>query len=1055
MAGPPRKGRRKGEAGPHSPQGKVPKQDLPESMSNFILNTPDGIVLTDEKGIVVVWNPAAERITGWGPPQVLGMPIWEVQARALPAERRTDEVRRYLETTIREALATGQATWLNQVGDEVFLRPDGERRILQAHTFTVRTGRGYRIGSIMRDVTAQRATERALGESQERFRVVSELTSDFAYTFAVSPDGTLVLEWITEAFTRITGYRPEELWPAGNWMSIIHPEDLPLVRERMGVVLQGQPDDGEARIITKDGRAHWLHIFTHPEWDEAQGRVVRVYGAVRDIDARKKAEEALKESEERYRLLTESSQDFIYIIDRQGRLEYLNAAAARLFGSQPQELVGRRVADLFAPGTFERQQGNLERVLQTGQPLDITAKTVVGTREIWQDTSLIPLRDDTGQVRAVMGVSRDVTARRQAQEALQASERQYRTTIDSMGDPIHVVDRDLRLVLCNKALQRWCEELQLGSKTIGLTVFELFPFLTERVRGEYEQVFQTGQVLVTEESTRAHGREFFTETRKIPVYEDGQVVRVITVIRDISERKQAEAMLWQTKMVVEHSPMILYRLRAEEGWPFDFVSDNVDQSGYTAAELLSGQVPFTSLVHPDDLTRVLGEMEAHAEQGKDAFRREYRAIIKSGQVRWVEDRVVIVRDPEGRVTHYQGVLLDITENKRLEEQFRQAQKMETVGRLAGGVAHDFNNFLTAIRGYAGLAHDALRPEDPVRADVEQVLKAAERATALTSQLLAFSRRQIIEIRPANLNDLILDMEKMVRRLIGEDVELEVHLAPDLGLVRVDPGQITQALVNLLVNARDAMPDGGVVAITTANVTLDEAATRAQAGLAPGPFIRLEVRDSGVGMSDEVQSHLFEPFFTTKEAGHGTGLGLASVYGIVKQHQGHVVIQSQAGLGTTVQIYLPRFTGPAYPPARHEAAQPPPRGHETVLVVEDEPAVRALMVRVLRSAGYTVLEAQNGNEAIHVVRGHRGPVHLLLTDVVMPQMDGKVLTGLLQDAHPELRVLYVSGYATDVLSRHGILQEGIDLLQKPFSGAVLAGRVRQALDRAVPEEAKGD
>lgn len=1016
---------------------------LPEVAAAFIAQSPDGIILTDEEGRVTIWNSAAERITGWRSQEVLGQPLWEVQFRAAPEERRTAEARQRHEASLREALATGQAPWLGHVDNQEFRRPDGTHRTMQVRVFVTRGERGCRLGAIMRDVTEQRQVERSLRETQERYRTLAESAEDFIYII----DRQGRVEYLNAAAARLFGLQPQDLL-GRRVAELFAPGTFDRQRRNLERVLQsGQPIAITDKTVV-GRREIWQETTLIPLRDDA-GQVRAVMGVSRDVTARLRAEEALRESEERYRTLAESTQDAIVIVNRDGFVEYVNGAAARLVGRRPAEVIGKRPAEYFPAEEFARQQRNLQAAFASGQPLRVEDRTTYPVGEVWQESLLIPLTGKDGSADTLLIVARDITERKRAEEALRASEYQYRTTIDSLGDPIHVVTPDLRLVLCNKAMQRCIEELNLGPEAIGRTVFEIFPFLPDQVRAEYENVFRTGQVLVTEESNMVSGREVFTETRKIPVYEEGQVVRVVTVIRDISERKQAEAVLWQTKMVVEHSPIILYRLRAEEGWPFDFVSENVNQSGYTAEELLSGQVPFTSLVHPDDLARVLGEMEERAERGEDTFRRQYRAIIKSGEVRWVEDRVVIVRDPEGRVTHYQGVLLDVTENRRLEEQVRQAQKMETVGRLAGGVAHDFNNFLTAIRGYAGLAYDALRPEEPARADIEQVLKAAERATALTGQLLAFSRRQVIETRPANLNDLILDMEKMVRRLIGEDIELEVHLAPDLGLARVDPGQITQALVNLLVNARDAMPDGGTVTLTTTNVTLDEAAAGPQAGLAPGSFIRLEVRDNGVGMSSEVQAHLFEPFFTTKGVGQGTGLGLASVYGIVKQHGGHIVVQSEPGLGTTVQIYLPQLTDADYHPLQPEPARPLPRGHETILVVEDEPAVRALMVRVLRRAGYTVLEVQDGNEAIQIVRGHQGAVHLLLTDVVMPQMDGKLLAGLLRDAQPDLRVLYVSGYATEVLSRYGVLPEEIDLLQKPFTGTTLAVRVRQALDRAAP------
>ncbi len=1039
-----------------------------------------------------------------------------------------------------------------------------------------RSKQGARRGAGQR---GRQEAERALRESEERYRIISELTSDFAYVFGVGPDGTLVLEWMTGAFAHITGYEPQEIWPQGNWMALIHPPDLPEVRRRLQIVLSGQPDVCEARIVTRSGTLRWVQIHTRPIWDPAAGRVVRIYGAVRDVTNRREAVEALRESEGRYRTLAELARDYIYVVGHDGRLSYLNTAAAGLFGGRPEDFLGRRPEDLFSPGTFERQAANLQRVFASGQPLFITAKTVVADRAIWQDTSLMPILDEQGAVKAVLGISRDVTDRRKTEEALQRSELQYRTTIDSMRDPIHVVDRDLRILLMNTAFRQWLDKLGVAHEALGCSVFDLFPFLPERVRDEYRQVLETGKTVITEEETTLAGQVLITETRKIPVFENGRVVRVVTVVhditarkraeqalreseqryrtlvetspdaitltdlegnilmvnqrgaqlygadspadligqnaveliapedraaalanlqrtlaegniasieyhvrrkdgtyypaelnaaclldaegrpqafigvlRDISERKRAEESLWQTRLVIEHSPVMLYRIRAGEDLSFEFVSDNVSQMGYSAAELLSGAIPIASLLHPDDCTRVVTEAREHIARGEGALQREYRLLTKDGEVRWVDDRSVVVRGADGRPTHFQGVVMDITERKRLEEQFLQSQKMESIGRLAGSVAHDFNNLLTAIRGYAGLARDALQPADPVRRDIEQVLKGAEQATRLTGQLLAFSRRQIIDTRPLNLNDLVFELDSLIRRLVGEDIAVKLALAPDLGVSRMDPGQIEQVILNLVVNARDAMPDGGTLTIQTGNVTLGEEYGGRQEGIGTDPYVLLSVQDTGVGMSDEIRAHLFEPFFTTKQAGHGTGLGLATVYGIVKQHQGHIAVQSAPGSGTTVQVYLPRVTAQAGRLPQHEETTVSlPRGSETVLVVEDEPAVRTLIARILGSLGYQVLEAADGSEAVRLVRWYQGKMHLLLTDVIMPQMDGKILSDLLLDAVPDLRVLYVTGYAGDVIAQRGILIEGAALLRKPFTAALLAGKVREVLDAPGREE----
>jgi len=390
----------------------------------------------------------------------------------------------------------------------------------------------------------------------------------------------------------------------------------------------------------------------------------------------------------------------------------------------------------------------------------------------------------------------------------------------------------------------------------------------------------------------------------------------------------------------------------------------------------------------------------------------------------------------GEVVGVVGASSDLTEVKRLQQQLQQAQRMEAVGRLAGGVAHDFNNLLTGISGYAALVLDELAEGDPLRGDVEEIVKAAERAAALTRQLLAFSRKQVLQPRVVDLCAVVRGMERMLARLIGEDVALEVSCEPGLGRVKADPGQIEQVLLNLAVNARDAMPGGGTLRVELCN--------RGPSGEAPEGWVLLRVADSGTGIAADVLPHVFEPFFTTKEVGRGTGLGLSTVYGIVAQSGGRVEVRSEPGTGAAFEIALPRVE----PEAEEEPGAPAaPRGArgETVLYVEDEDGVRALGTRTLRRLGYTVLEARDGGEALRMSERHPGAIDLLLTDVVMPRMGGKELADTLAARHAGLRVLYVSGYTGDVVARHGVMEEGRGFLEKPFSPALLAERVRESLD----------
>jgi nitrogen-specific signal transduction histidine kinase len=398
-------------------------------------------------------------------------------------------------------------------------------------------------------------------------------------------------------------------------------------------------------------------------------------------------------------------------------------------------------------------------------------------------------------------------------------------------------------------------------------------------------------------------------------------------------------------------------------------------------------------------------------------------------------------------------MLDINKGKQAEEalrrseqQFRQSQKMEAIGRLAGGIAHDFNNLLTGITGYSELLLNSLKPEDPMRGNLEEIRKAAARAASLTHQLLAFSRQQVLRPVILDLNALLANLHKMLRRLIGEDIELVTLLGPGLGRVKADRGQMEQVIMNLVVNARDAMPEGGRLILETANEELDEAYARTHPPTEPGSYVMLAISDTGCGMGPDTLARIFEPFFTTKEQGKGTGLGLSTVYGIIKQSDGYIWAYSEPGQGTTFKVYLPQVQGEVSVEAETVPAPVElPLGSETVLLVEDEDSVRNLVRTILRKNGYTVLEARHGAEALRVAIQHTGPIHLMLTDVVMPLMSGRQLAERLAPLRPDMKVMYMSGYTDQAIVHHGVLEPGTIFLQKPFTPNSLACKVREVLD----------
>jgi PAS domain S-box-containing protein len=461
-------------------------------------------------------------------------------------------------------------------------------------------------------------------------------------------------------------------------------------------------------------------------------------------------------------------------------------------------------------------------------------------------------------------------------------------------------------------------------------------------------------------------------------------------------------------------------------------------TGYSMDELL--QLTTADTYPPKDRPAAAARLAQVTARQNVSVEREM--LRKDGSVITIQSDARLL--PDGRLL---ATIRDVTQQRQLERQFLQAQKMEAVGRLAGGVAHDFNNLLTAITGYAALMREDMPPGDPRCADLDEILHASDRAAGLTRQLLAFSRRQVVQPRVLDLNEVVTAMEKLLRRIIGEDVRLETLLAPEVAGVSADTGQIEQVIVNLAVNARDAMPGGGRLTIETSTVELDPSYTAAHTGVEPGQYVLLAISDTGTGMSADIQSRIFEPFFTTKDPGKGTGLGLATVYGIVKQSEGHVNVYSELGHGTTFKVYLPAVAERGEKIAVRRGEARTRGGTETVLLVEDEEGVRKLAREVLERHGYTVLQARDGAEALDVGRAHAGPVHLMVTDVVMPTMGGPESAERLRTERPDMRVLYVSGYTDRALTGKHVLSPGVPYLQKPFGPAALARRVREVLDGA--------
>ncbi len=638
---------------------------------------------------------------------------------------------------------------------------------------------------------------------------------------------------------------------------------------------------------------------------------------------------------------------------------------------------------------------------------------------------------------AVDRVLRQVGTERRLAE----SEARLTGIIESASDAVIVVEEDRRVSLFNPAAERMfgCP----AAAAHGRPLAEFIP-ADDPTDGGAEAVAVTLRLRVGRIGVRADGTPFPLDATVSPGQASGRKFHTV-VARDVTERHQAEEALRRSEKLLRRAEGLAH----VAGWTFD-----VARAVYATSDEGRRIYGFETATHPAD--EWIGRVHPDDRLGVDAAIREALAgnrfeiehrLVVGDRLKWVSVRAEPHTDADGRVACLIGVTQDITDRHQLETQLRHSQKMEAVGQLAGGVAHDFNNLLTVINGYCDLLLEELTPGSSARESVAEILRAGERSAALTRQLLAFSRKAVVTPLVLDLNAVVTGTQKLLRPLIGENVRLTTSLAPDLGAVRADLGQIEQVLVNLAVNARDAMPTGGRLTIETRNVVLEAGDARSHPDAQAGPHVLLAVADTGVGMSADVMARIFEPFFTTKGPGQGTGLGLATVYGIVKQSGGHVTVESVAGGGTTFKVYLPRAERETDGPTVRKAAASPNRGTETVLLVEDDEAVRTLTGQILTTFGYTVHEAADGVEAARLADGLVGRLHLLITDVVMPGAGGREVAERVTQRHPAAKVLFVSGYTDDAVVRQGVLHQGVHFLQKPYSASVLAAKVRAVLDGA--------
>ena len=894
-------------------------------------------------------------------------------------------------------------------------------------------------------------SEQLLKESEQRFQRAMNASQDGIFDWDLETKEI----YYSPGWKRILGYEPNELPNTFSiWEELTHPDDLKASWTMMNEVVEGKRDRFEIEFRMKHKNGHWVDILSRSNLykNELNGRV-RVVGTHVDISKIKEVERELKARKEKHGAILESAMDGFWIVDTAGRFLEVNKTYCEMSGYEEEELLHMDISDVEDVKTAVDINAHMQNIQSKRHDR-------FESRHRRKDGSVFDVEVSVqyrplDEPQCVVFI-RDITERKRSEEALIQSEQKWRDVLVNTPQIGIALNPDAEIIFVNNhflKLTGWKEDEVLGQNWFDLFIPEE---IREEIRGVFATVMKSGEtqgLSSYENEILAKDGRFLniSWSNVLTKNSEGEIMDVTCLGIDLTERRRAEEELAKReanyRLLVENQSDVVVKVDLEGR--FLFVSPSYCRMfGKTEDELLNQQ--YMPLVHEEDREPTAKAMEALFSPPHTAYM-EQRALTKTGW-RWLAWADTAVLNQEGGVIEIIGVGRDITEKKeaeqkqaRLENQFRQAQKMESVGRLAGGVAHDFNNMLGIILGNTEMAMEAIAPDDRLHDNLSEIFSAARRSADITRQLLAFARKQTIEPKVLDLNRTIKSMLKMLQRLIGEDIDLAWLPDKKVWPVRMDPSQIDQILANLSVNARDAIADVGKITIETGNTTFDSAYCAEHQGFLPGEFALLAVSDDGCGMDQETQANLFEPFFTTKGVDKGTGLGLATVYGIVKQNDGFINVYSEPDQGTTFRIYLPRYLAETESLEKKTSDKINLDGTETILLVEDEPSILKMTRVMLERTGYKVLAAGTPGEAIALAREHAGEIHLLMTDVVMPEMNGRDLAKNLLSLYPDLKRLFMSGYTANVIAHHGVLDEGVQFIQKPFSKQDLAIKVREALD----------